>query len=206
MVLPALGIRYPLAMLPVLLMQLLYKTVWLLAVYLPLRAAGRSTDLTQGFLIGIVLDIIAIPWPYVFAYCIRKPGDRGLGALFAGGSSLEQRAVIGGRSAVSVAPVSHRGDVDDPLPIVDCVDDAKVTHPDSPQVAASLELAAARRSRVRRELLDFDQDAMSEGTIDLLQLAARRAGEGDRVLSHPRSSASPSPRTASPAARARAPS
>lgn len=49
---------------------------WLLAVYVPLRAAGRSTDLTQGMLIGIVLDIIVIPRPYVFAHYMKKPGDR----------------------------------------------------------------------------------------------------------------------------------
>jgi hypothetical protein len=73
--LSALGIRYPLAMLPLLFMQLFYKTVWLLAVYVPLRAAGRSSDLTLGFLIAVVLDIIVIPWPYVFAYYIKKPGD-----------------------------------------------------------------------------------------------------------------------------------
>src|SRR5262250_20400 len=66
--LSALGIRYPLAMLPLLFMQLFYKTFWLLAVYLPLRAAGRSTDLTQGFLMAIVLDLVVIPWTYVYAH------------------------------------------------------------------------------------------------------------------------------------------
>ena len=74
--LSALGIRYPLAMLPLIFMQLFYKTFWLLAVYVPLRAAGRSTDLTKGFLVAIVLDIIVIPWTYVFAHYIKKPGDR----------------------------------------------------------------------------------------------------------------------------------
>lgn len=71
-----LGIRYPLAMLPILFMQLFYKIFWLIAVYIPLQALGRSTDLTQGFLIGIILDLIVIPWPYVFAHYIKKQGDR----------------------------------------------------------------------------------------------------------------------------------
>jgi hypothetical protein len=71
-----LGIRYPLAMLPILFMQLFYKTFWLIAVYVPLQAIGRSTDLAQGFVIGIMLDLIVIPWPYVFAHYIMKPGDR----------------------------------------------------------------------------------------------------------------------------------
>jgi hypothetical protein len=74
--LSALGIRYPLAMLPIIFMQLFYKTFWLLAVYVPLRAAGRSTDLARGFLIAIALDIIVIPWAYVLVHYIKKPGDR----------------------------------------------------------------------------------------------------------------------------------
>lgn len=74
--LSALGIRYPLAMLPLIFMQLFYKTFWLFAVYVPLRAAGRSTDLTQGFVIAIGLDMIVIPWTYVFAHYIKKPADR----------------------------------------------------------------------------------------------------------------------------------
>jgi len=75
-VLSALGIRYPLTMLPLLFMQLFYKTFWLIAVYLPLRAAGRSSDLALGFLIAIALDVAVIPWSYVFANYIRKPADR----------------------------------------------------------------------------------------------------------------------------------
>ena len=75
-ILSTLGIRYPLAMLPLLFMQLLYKTVWLLAVYLPLRAAGRSSDLAVSFVVTIVLDIAVIPWSHVVAQYIRRPGDR----------------------------------------------------------------------------------------------------------------------------------
>ena len=75
-VLSALGIRYPLAMLPLLFLQLFYKTFWVAAVYVPLRAAGRSSDLTQGFLLAIALDIMVIPWTYVLAHYVRKPGDR----------------------------------------------------------------------------------------------------------------------------------
>lgn len=75
-VLSLLGIRYPLAMLPLLFVQLFYKAFWLVAVYAPLRASGRSTDLAPGFALAIVLDLIVIPWPYVVTHYIRKPGDR----------------------------------------------------------------------------------------------------------------------------------
>src|SRR5271165_3169952 len=45
--LSALGLRYPLKMLPLLLLQLLYKSVWLTAVALPLWPVIRSTDLAK---------------------------------------------------------------------------------------------------------------------------------------------------------------
>jgi hypothetical protein len=71
-----LGIRYPLKMLPLLLIQLIYKSIWLIAVYLPLRSAGISTGLTKAMVMGLVGDLIVIPWPYVFANFVMKHGDR----------------------------------------------------------------------------------------------------------------------------------
>jgi hypothetical protein len=74
-----LGLRYPLQMLPLLLLQLSYKVVWLLAVALPLRSAGlwdsRATGLTKTFVLPVVLDLLVIPWAYVLANYIKKPGD-----------------------------------------------------------------------------------------------------------------------------------
>jgi hypothetical protein len=76
----ALGLRYPLKMLPLLLMQLFYKSVWVLAVGLPLRAAGpldpTAAELLQVCIGGIVVDLIVIPWPYVFAIYVQQRGDR----------------------------------------------------------------------------------------------------------------------------------
>jgi len=71
-----LGIRYPLKMLPLLFLQLVYKSIWLIAVYLPLRSAGQSTELTKVMVIGVVVDLIVIPWPYVLATYVKKHGDR----------------------------------------------------------------------------------------------------------------------------------
>jgi hypothetical protein len=74
--LSGLGLRYPLKMLPLLFMQLFYKSVWLIAVGLPLWRVGRSADLTGGMVMGVVLDLIAIPWPYVWANYVKEHGDR----------------------------------------------------------------------------------------------------------------------------------
>jgi hypothetical protein len=73
--LSGLGLRYPLKMVPLLLLQFFYKSVWLIAVARSLRSAGQSTSLTETFVIGVVLDLIIIPWPYV-AHYVRERGDR----------------------------------------------------------------------------------------------------------------------------------
>lgn len=71
-----LGLRYPLKMLPLSLLQILYKAIWLTAVALPLRSAGQSSNLTKPFVIGVILDLIVIPWPYVLANYVKKRGER----------------------------------------------------------------------------------------------------------------------------------
>lgn len=79
-VLCGLGIRYPLRMLPLLLLQLVYKSVWLLAVALPLSSAGllasATTHLARTFVGGVVADLLVIPWGYVLAHYVRAPGCR----------------------------------------------------------------------------------------------------------------------------------
>ena len=75
-----LGLRYPLQMLPLLLLQLFYKVIWLLAVALPLHSAGqwdpRAAGLTRTFVLPVVLDVLVIPWAYVLVNYLKKPGDR----------------------------------------------------------------------------------------------------------------------------------
>jgi NADH:ubiquinone oxidoreductase subunit K len=71
-----LGLWNPLKMVPLLLLQLLYKSVWLLAVALPLAKAGpldaTAAQLVRIFVIAVVADLVVIPWPYVIAHYIRK--------------------------------------------------------------------------------------------------------------------------------------
>ena len=70
-VLSVLGLRDPLKFAPVLLLSLCYKSVWFLAVVLPLVIRGRFPD--HGLLIAaifatyIIGDLIAIPFPYLLA-------------------------------------------------------------------------------------------------------------------------------------------
>lgn len=79
-ILCALGIRYPLLMLPVLLWELLWKTMWLLMIAAPLWASGQMDERTFqtviDCLVGVVLVPLAVPWRYVWRYYARRPGDR----------------------------------------------------------------------------------------------------------------------------------
>jgi hypothetical protein len=78
-VLSIVGVRYPLQMLPLMIYELLWKTVWLLGIWLPLWLAGQvDADTHQSFfeIAPIVVVIPFIPWRYVFAKFIQAPGDR----------------------------------------------------------------------------------------------------------------------------------
>lgn len=74
------GIRYPLKMLPLLLFELLWKVIWVLAFGLPLWLNGQldaSTGQTMfDCLIGVVLVPLVLPWRYVFTRYLKEPGNR----------------------------------------------------------------------------------------------------------------------------------
>jgi len=79
-ILAGFGIRYPLQMLPVLLFELLWKGIWLMAIALP-RWLGHDVDpetrqMTITCLAAMVICPILIPWPYVFANYVVKRGER----------------------------------------------------------------------------------------------------------------------------------
>ena len=73
------GLRYPLQMLPVLLWEVTWKTLWLLLVPLPQWMAGRL-DQSLGptiFAVSlVVLVYLAIPWRYVFVHYIKARSER----------------------------------------------------------------------------------------------------------------------------------
>ena len=78
-VLALLGLRYPLQLLPVLLFELVWKTIWLGAVALPLWLSGgmdpRTMQSVVECLIAIVL-IPVIPWGHVIRTYVKQPGAR----------------------------------------------------------------------------------------------------------------------------------
>ena len=65
-----LGVRFPVRMLPLLLLQISYKLIWLIAVGYTLWSSGHLNPDAIGtvkfFASIIVLDLVVIPCPYVF--------------------------------------------------------------------------------------------------------------------------------------------
>ena len=74
--LSGLGFRYPLGMVPLLLLQMTYKTIWALSVALPQWSALHGAEITRTMIFGAVVDLFVIPWPYVVARYVVARGDR----------------------------------------------------------------------------------------------------------------------------------
>lgn len=73
----ALGIRYPLQMLPILMWEIIWKTIWLVTVPLPLYLNGSFDDklIPNVIAIGmVVLVYLVMPWSYVYHHYVKKPG------------------------------------------------------------------------------------------------------------------------------------
>ncbi len=63
------GLRFPVKMLPILLLQFGYKILWIAAVGYPLMSRGEldaaGQELFQANAAGVLIDAIAIPWFFV---------------------------------------------------------------------------------------------------------------------------------------------
>ena len=70
-ILSCFGLRSPLKFIPVLMMQLVYKLLWFVAIILPLliknQFPGHAFLLVLIFTTYIIGDLIAIPFSYVFS-------------------------------------------------------------------------------------------------------------------------------------------
>jgi hypothetical protein len=75
--LAGLGIIRPLKMLPILLLEVFYKVLWLLIVAYPLWSSGRlegsSAEGATAAFLWVVLPIVAIPWGYAFRSYVYAP-------------------------------------------------------------------------------------------------------------------------------------
>jgi len=73
-----LGVRYPLQMLPILIFELTWKSIWLLRIFVPLWLAHQVNDAVTANLFAVGFAIVfpfVIPWPYVWQQYVQRPGD-----------------------------------------------------------------------------------------------------------------------------------
>jgi len=79
-VLSLLGVRYPVKMLPLLIFELAWKLLWVLAIWLPLwfghRVDADNADIAFSIILGVVLVPLVLPWGYIWKNYVAAPGDR----------------------------------------------------------------------------------------------------------------------------------
>jgi hypothetical protein len=75
-----LGLRYPLQMLPLLMFEFAWKTIWLFDFGLPQWSAGKMpptfAEDFQAITMGVILMPLVIPWGYVWHHYVKAPANR----------------------------------------------------------------------------------------------------------------------------------
>ena len=78
--LAAVGVVYPLRMLPIMMFEFLWKALWIAFIGLPLWAAGRlDPDSAQTFFevgVGVLLVPVVMPWGHVWRQYVKGTADR----------------------------------------------------------------------------------------------------------------------------------
>jgi hypothetical protein len=79
-VLAFVGLRYPLQMLPLLMFEFVWKTMWLIDFGLPQWSSGQlpptfAEDFT-AIVMGVILMPLVIPWGYVYRHYVKQHADR----------------------------------------------------------------------------------------------------------------------------------
>ena len=76
------GLRYPLQMLPLLMFEFVWKTLWFVLYGLPQWMGGLSHGIATfaedfpAILAGVILMPIVIPWGYVWRHYVQQRGAR----------------------------------------------------------------------------------------------------------------------------------
>ncbi|WP_105172046.1 hypothetical protein [Pseudoalteromonas sp. T1lg24] len=72
-----LGIKYPLKMLPLLLLELTWKVFWLLVYALPMHLSNGLDEYAQELVfacaMGVILTPLVLPWGYLITHYLKAP-------------------------------------------------------------------------------------------------------------------------------------
>jgi hypothetical protein len=79
-VLAFVGLRYPLQMLPLLMFEFVWKTMWLIDFGFPQWSSGQLpptfAEDFQAIAMGVILMPLVIPWGYVYRHYVKQHADR----------------------------------------------------------------------------------------------------------------------------------
>jgi hypothetical protein len=79
-VLAFVGLKYPLEMLPLLMFEFVWKSIWMVAYGLPQWFAGQlPPTFAEDFFnigLGVILMPLVIPWRYVYRHYLKRSGAR----------------------------------------------------------------------------------------------------------------------------------
>jgi hypothetical protein len=73
-----LGLRYPVAMLPVLMFEVGWKVIWMAVVGIPNLTAGDTNPQFTSVFFNVCFGVVVLavtPWDYVWKRFVRAPGD-----------------------------------------------------------------------------------------------------------------------------------
>ncbi|MGH2393780.1 MAG: hypothetical protein ACRDGH_09860 [Candidatus Limnocylindria bacterium] len=73
-----LGLRYPVRMLPILLFEVAWKVIWIIAVAIPRLVSGETSAATDEVLFSctfVVFVLAVIPWGHAWRRYAKTPGD-----------------------------------------------------------------------------------------------------------------------------------
>lgn len=71
-----LGVRYPLKLLPLILYEIAWKTIWIGLIAFPAWSSGRMTADIEGLFyecVGVGLIYLVVPWRYVWFHYMQQP-------------------------------------------------------------------------------------------------------------------------------------
>jgi hypothetical protein len=74
-----LGLRYPVAMLPVLMFEVGWKLIWMAVVGIPNLAGGDTNPQFTSVFFNVCFGVVVLavtPWDYAWKRFVRAPGDR----------------------------------------------------------------------------------------------------------------------------------
>lgn len=72
------GVRYPLQMLPLMVYELVWKSVWILLIALPAWLTGQMNEHIEALFYdcaGVIVLYVVIPWRYVYARFVAQPAE-----------------------------------------------------------------------------------------------------------------------------------